>query len=101
MGSKSPRIFVAGQVAIETPTCRLDEPQFGGGQVRLLFVLLILERHRPHSPEELADALWPAAQPASWEAALRGLLSRVRTLFATNGLGSAQSLAYSVGCYHV
>jgi DNA-binding SARP family transcriptional activator len=37
-------------------------------------------RHRPLTRNELAEVLWPDAQPASWEVALNALVSKLRVL---------------------
>ncbi len=53
-----------------------------GRQARLLLVYLLLNRRRLISRQELINALWPAATPVSAHAALRTLLSRVRSALA-------------------
>ncbi len=45
----------------------------------LLLAYLVLDRHRPFGREELIGALWPEQAPQSQDAALRTLLSRLRT----------------------
>jgi DNA-binding SARP family transcriptional activator len=50
-----------------------------GRQVPLLLAYLVLDRHRPFGREELIGALWPEHAPQSQDAALRTLLSRLRT----------------------
>jgi DNA-binding SARP family transcriptional activator len=54
-----------------------------GKQVPLLLAYLLLNRSRPVGREELIGALWPNHAPISQDAALRTLLSRLRS-----GLGS-------------
>jgi DNA-binding SARP family transcriptional activator len=50
-----------------------------GRQVRLLLAYLVLARQRPVGREELIGALWPDDAPLSQDAALRTLLSRLRS----------------------
>jgi DNA-binding SARP family transcriptional activator len=101
VGSQTARIYVAGQVAIETEEVRLDEREFGGRLVRLTFALLVVERNRPFPREELANVLWSGALPPSWASALRGVLTKVRHVFTTAGLTSASLLTHSLGSYHI
>ena len=54
-----------------------------GRQVPLLLAYMLLNRSRPVGREELIGALWPNHAPISQDAALRTLLSRLRS-----GLGS-------------
>ncbi len=50
-----------------------------GRQVRLLLAYLLLNRSRHVGREELIGALWPERAPVSQDAALRTLLSRLRS----------------------
>ena len=50
-----------------------------GKQVPLLLAYLILARQRPVGREELIGVLWPETAPRSQDAALRTLLSRLRS----------------------
>lgn len=62
-------------------TVRLSRPQ---PQVAL--GLLVLERHRPVSREELAHVLWGDELSAHWSGAVRGVLTRVRDALDAVGL---------------
>ena len=55
-----------------------------GKQVPLLLAYLVLNRDRPVGREELIGALWPDNAPRSQDAAMRTLLSRLRSAL---GLG--------------
>lgn len=55
----------------------LQSPQAG-----LALAMLTLERERGVTRDALADALWPAGMPQTWEASLRTLVSRVRSFVA-------------------
>lgn len=82
-------ITLAGDVTIRRTG---DEPRrLGGAQARVAFALLTLERQRGVTRDELADAVWPDALPATWESALRTVVSKVRAFVApdTTGAGAA------------
>lgn len=85
------RIYLAGQVRIESGATLVEERQFPGRQGRLLFAYLVCERRRPVSRDALGEALWPGAQPSAWEVALSALVSKLRRLLQSLGLpvGSA------------
>lgn len=95
------RIFLTGQVAIETPDSRVDERVFGGHQVRLVLAYLVIERQRPVHREELAEALWPSTMPPTWGPAVRALVSKARGLFLLAGVTAREAVTHSLGCYQV
>ena len=72
------KIFLAGRVAAESDGAVLDESSFPGRQVRLVFAYLVLAQGKPVTRHELADALWEDAPPATWDNALRVLVSKLR-----------------------
>jgi SARP family transcriptional regulator, regulator of embCAB operon len=55
------------------------EAALPGRQGRLLFAYLAVNRHRPVSRDELADAVWGERLAAGADAALTVLLSKTRT----------------------
>ena len=57
---------------------RSVEGDLPGRQGRLLLAYLVLNRDRPVRRDELIEALWPDAQPASGDSLLRPPLSRLR-----------------------
>ena len=79
-------ISLLGRVAVGATAPR-------GRRVELVFAYLAAEHHRLVSHDELADALWPAGLPDTWEAALRGVLTEVRRYLADCGLDPAAVLA--------
>lgn len=78
-----PRIQLCGRFVLELDGRRI-EPQLPSRQGRLLFAYLALNRDRAASRDELIDALWPYATPASAPSALTVLVSKLR---ATLGAG--------------
>lgn len=71
------RIQVCGQLAIEQDGQRVDL-RLPGRQGRLLFVYLVVNRHRQVPRDELAEALWRAPDPAAVDGRLNPLVSKLR-----------------------
>jgi DNA-binding SARP family transcriptional activator/tetratricopeptide (TPR) repeat protein len=63
-----------------------------GKQVPLLLAYLVLAQDRPVGREELIGALWPDNAPRSQDAALRVLLSRLRSVLGTDALRGRDEL---------
>ena len=95
------RIFLAGRVAVEANGHVLDEARFPGRQGRLLFAYLVAERGRAVPRDELAEALWEDAPPATWDKALTVIASKLRGVLADSGIGSATALTGAFGCYRL
>ena len=56
----------------------IDEARFPGRQGRLLFAYLVAEQGRAVPRDELAEALWGEAPPATWDKALTVIVSKLR-----------------------
>src|SRR5207237_7455560 len=95
------RIALTGSVRVELNGFALEEADLAGRRGRLLFALLAAERHRPLSRDELAEVLWGERLPPSWEAALRGVLSKLRAALGNIGLPSDDVLTNAVGCWRL
>ncbi len=76
------RIQLCGRLSIELDGVELAG-KLRGKQVPLLFAYLVLARDRPVGREELIGALWPERAPLSQDAALRTLLSRLRSVLGS------------------
>ncbi|HUA72286.1 MAG TPA: AAA family ATPase [Solirubrobacteraceae bacterium] len=63
-----------------------------GRQVPLLLAYLVLNRTRHVGRDELIDALWPNQPPVSQDAALRTLLSRLRSSLGSSALAGRDEL---------
>jgi ABC-type transport system substrate-binding protein/DNA-binding SARP family transcriptional activator len=60
-----------------------------------------VEQARSVPRDELAEALWGAAPPATWDKALTVLVSKLRRLLAAHGSESASALTAAFGCYRL
>lgn len=90
------RIQLAGRVTVASAHTVVDERLLCGRQARLIFALLVIERDRAVHRDELAEALWPHELPRTWDAALRGVVSKVRAFVTVAGL--SDNAAPSGGC---
>src|SRR6476469_8230591 len=95
------KVFLAGRVAVETNGVVIDESRFPGRQGRLLFAYLVAEQSRPVPRDELAEALWGEAPPATWDKALTVIVSKLRSLLADRGIGGLDALTWAFGCYRL
>jgi DNA-binding SARP family transcriptional activator len=95
------RIYLTGRVLVEDDgAILLDERRLMGRQGRLTFAYLAYERLRVVSRDELAEELWPATVPPSWERSLSAIISKLRALLADAGL-SGVDLEGSFGHYRL
>jgi DNA-binding SARP family transcriptional activator len=86
LADKAPtRIQLCGRLAVELEGRELT-PRLPGGQARVLFTYLAVNRARPARRDELIEALWPWRPPAGADASLSALLSRLRSVLGTNVL---------------
>ena len=76
------RIQLCGRLSVEIDGLQLAE-RLRGKQVPLLLAYLVLNRGRHVGRDELIGALWPNQAPVSQDAALRTLLSRLRSSLGT------------------
>jgi len=95
------KVFLAGRVAVETNGVVSDEERFHGRQGRLFFAYLVAEQGRAVPRDELAEALWGSAPPASWDKSLTVIASKLRNLLADHGVDGANALTGAFGCYRL
>jgi len=93
------RIYVTGQIRIESAGRFIDEPDFPARQGRVLFAYLLCRRQRPVTRYELADVLWPDTRPSAWEASLHALISKLRVLLKRIKPSSALGVTSAFGTY--
>jgi len=85
------RIQLCGRLSVEIDGVQLSE-RLRGRQVPLLLAYLVLNRARHVGRDELIDAVWPNQAPVSQDAALRTLLSRLRSSLGASALAGRDEL---------
>jgi len=95
------KVSLAGGVAVQSDGVVLGENRFPRRQGRLLFAYLVLEQARPVPRDELAEALWGEALPATWDKALTVLASKLRALLTEVHAAGAITLTGAFGCYRL
>jgi DNA-binding SARP family transcriptional activator/tetratricopeptide (TPR) repeat protein len=90
--SENTRIQLCGRLSVEIQGVEVAD-QFRGRQVRLLLAYLVLNRARPVDRDELIGALWPSHPPQSEDAALRTLLSRLRSAIGSSAVSGRDEVA--------
>lgn len=87
----STRIQLCGRLAVELGGRELTG-KLPGGQARVLFTYLVVNRALPARREELIEALWPWRAPAGADASLSALLSRLRAVLGSGVLSGRSEL---------
>ncbi len=88
---KGTRIQLCGRLSVEIDGAQLAD-LLRGRQVPLLLAYLLLNRDRYLGRDELIGALWPSHAPRSQDAALRTLLSRLRSALGASALAGRDEL---------
>lgn len=94
------RIYVTGSICIEHGRTLIRESELPRRQGRLAFAMLVLERRRPVSTDELVELLWPGDRPAHDHLAVSALISKLRRLFSRVDLGP-EAVAHAFNCYQL
>ncbi|HET7555004.1 MAG TPA: BTAD domain-containing putative transcriptional regulator, partial [Gaiellaceae bacterium] len=89
------------RLAVEANGTRVDEQRFPGRQGRIVFAYLAAQNGRPVPRDELADLVWGDELPATWEKALRVLMTKLRTLLTECGIDGSSALTSAFGCYQL
>ena len=87
------------RLAVEANGATLDEQRFPGRQGRILFAYLAAQEGRPVPRDELAELIWGEELPATWEKALRVLMTKLRALLEECGIDGSTALTSAFGCY--
>ncbi len=85
-GRAGVRISVFGTVTVSCGGVAISGRALGGRRARLALVALALAP-APLPADRLAEIIWPAEQPPTWPAALRGTIRALRAALATVGAG--------------
>jgi SARP family transcriptional regulator, regulator of embCAB operon len=86
---------------VEANGTRLDERRFPGRQGRIVFAYLAAQNGRAVPRDELAELLWGDELPATWEKALRVLMTKLRALLDECGIDGSSALTSAFGCYRL
>ena len=89
------------RLSVEANGSRLEEQRFPGRQGRILFAYLVAQEGRAVPRDELAEVLWGDELPATWEKALRVLMTKLRALLAECGIDGSSALTSAFGCYQL
>jgi predicted ATPase/DNA-binding SARP family transcriptional activator len=90
--SERTRVQLCGRLSVEIDGVQVADA-LRGKQVPLLFAYFVLNRSRSIGREELIGALWPHDAPRSQDAALRTLLSRLRSALGSSAVVGRGELA--------
>lgn len=93
-------VQLTGELRVEADDRVFDASRLGGERARLVFALLVLERGRPLTRDQLADVVWEERLPPTWRPALRNVLTRVRAFVREAGLG-VELVSDAPGCYRL
>jgi DNA-binding SARP family transcriptional activator/tetratricopeptide (TPR) repeat protein len=89
------RIQLCGRLSVELDGVELVQ-SLRGKQVPLLLAYLVLNRDRPVGRDELIGALWSETAPRSQDAAMRTLLSRLRSALGRDIVSGRDELGLSL-----
>lgn len=94
------QIQLAGEVRIGSST-GAPAGRLPGRLGRLAFAYLVSNRGRQVPRDELAEVLWPAVLPATWDKTLTVLASKIRTSLSEAEPGAGSLLTSADGCYRL
>jgi DNA-binding SARP family transcriptional activator len=94
------RIYLTGGLCLTSPEGVVHAARFPRRQGRLAFAYLVSNRSRQTSRDELVDLLWPHEAPRAFDAALSALVSKLRAVLASAGLGR-HALTTADRCYQL
>jgi DNA-binding SARP family transcriptional activator len=94
------RIYLAGSICAVRGSALVPQSRLPGRQGRLAFAMLAADRDRALSPDEFAEQLWDGGPPRAWDAALRAIVSKLRSALADVGL-PPDAIAHALGYYQL
>jgi DNA-binding SARP family transcriptional activator len=94
------RIYLAGDVGILVDEAFVGEDRLPGLQGRVVFAMLAAEHTRAVSREELEEELWDDSPPTAPKAAIRALVSKLRTTLVDAGF-DGDPVASAFGAYQM
>jgi DNA-binding SARP family transcriptional activator len=94
------RIYLTSEVRIEHGETLVGERDLPGRQGRVTLALLVAERDRPVTRDEIGEELWLDDPPLAWEKAVMAVMSKLRAALRRAGLDD-DALVTSFGCYQL
>jgi DNA-binding SARP family transcriptional activator len=102
MGLPALRIYLTGTVAVQAGGVLVPQRSFPGPQGRVVFAMLAAGHGTPLARDQLAEEVWNGCPPASWDVAVRALVSKLRGLLEPVAGWSGQELiGAALGCYQL
>lgn len=95
------RVYLSGQLTLETSAGRAEARSFPGRQGREAFTFLVMRGGMPVSRDALLEAVWGRSLPASAEASLNSIISKLRRLLTGVGLRRSDALRFSGGSFEL
>ena len=95
------RVYLAGEVMLESGPILVREARLPARQGRLAFAHLVDTRANPASREEVADVVWPGALPRAWDVALSAIVSKLRLVMEDVGVPRDTATSSAFGCYQL
>ncbi len=90
------RIYLTGEPLVETDESVVRPIDLSGRQGRLVLTALAWNHDDAVPRGDVAEILWPADRPPSWEATLAAVISNVR-----RGLPPPLEIEHATGCYRL
>lgn len=92
-------VRLLGEVAVRHRNGGVDPAALRRRSASIVLARLALAEGAPVPREDLAEAIWGAAPPPTWQASLRNVVARLRAAFDRAGLDGAAMLATHGGGY--
>ncbi len=81
------RIWLTGSLCFESRGVLVESRRFPGRQGRVAFAYLVSEHERSVTRDELIELLWSELPPPAYDVALSAVMSKLRALMSSAGLG--------------
>jgi SARP family transcriptional regulator, regulator of embCAB operon len=95
------RVYIAGEIVVESEQRLLREADLPARQGRLAFAYLVDRRAHAVARQDLADVLWPDRLPDAWAVSLSAIVSKLRVALESVGLPRDNAINTAFGCYQL
>jgi SARP family transcriptional regulator, regulator of embCAB operon len=93
------RVYLAGDMCLESAGRIVGERQLPGPLGRHLLAMLAAEHNRPIGNDELAEEIWHGAPPPAWATSLKAFVSRTRAVITAAGMDGGSLIVGAPGVY--